>query len=148
MRAQIVAVYLEASLGKLKVAEWDNGQALYDWVRNPLFGAPDWLSPLVYGATGIPLVAAAAAYGVIALEFILAISLAMPRPVRVRLLFPLGVALHVAIVLVMGVSSFSLVMLAALAILVLPIDVGESDIPAFRSLRTLFSKDYVNVNNS
>ena len=123
MRAQIVVVYLEACIGKIAVPEWAGGTALYAWERHPNFGAPDWAQPLVYAVTAQPLITALLTFAVMATEFSIAISPVLPRSFRTRVLYPCGAALHLGIILFMGVSSFSIVMFAALTLLVLPIDV-------------------------
>lgn len=69
-----------------------------------------------------PLISALLTFAVMATEFTIAISPVLPRWFRTRVLYPCGAALHFGIILFMGVSSFSMVMFAALTLLVLPID--------------------------
>lgn len=121
-RAQVVVVYLEACIGKIAVPEWAGGTALYAWERHPNFGAPSWAQPLVYPLTAQPLISALLTFAVMATEFTITISPVLPRWFRTRVLYPCGAALHFGIILFMGVSSFSMVMFAALTLLVLPID--------------------------
>ncbi len=128
-RAQVVVVYLEACIGKIAVPEWAGGTALYAWERHPNFGAPSWAQPLVYSLTAQPLISALMTFAVMATEFTIAISPVLPRWFRTRVLYPCAAALHFGIILLMGVSSFSMVMFAALTLLVLPID---TDLRALR----------------
>lgn len=113
IRAQVFVVYLEAAFGKLGVPEWANGSALYYWLRNPTFGPGELLAAPVQALTSIPLVTGAATFAVVALEFALAIGPVLSLRLR-RLLLVAGFALHGAIIALMGITSFSIVMFAAL----------------------------------
>lgn len=125
-RAQIVVVYLEACIGKVAISDWSNGTALYAWERHPNFGAPGWAQPLVYWLTSQPVLTAILTFAVMATEFAVAISLVLPRVFRIGVLYPTAAAMHLGIIVFMGVSSFSMVMIAALTLLVLPMD---TDVP-------------------
>ncbi|MCC8907432.1 sporulation-delaying protein SdpB family protein [Curtobacterium sp. GD1] len=129
IRAQIFIVYLEAAVGKLAVPEWANGTAMYYWLRSPTFGPGELLAPFVQFATSVPVIAALATFGTIALEFLLAIGPLIAARARPALLF-LGLGLHGAIALLMGITSFSIVMAAALFLHLAPIN------GAFPALRT------------
>ncbi|MBK6923188.1 MAG: HTTM domain-containing protein [Deltaproteobacteria bacterium] len=113
VRVQVAAVYYHAGVAKYGVDEWGDGTALWYWFRNPTFGAPEALQPIVQpviaSATALPLLT----WSVLVLEFLLAGALWMPPGAR-RVLFPLGCALHVGIALVHGITSFALAMIAAL----------------------------------
>ncbi|PYY33287.1 hypothetical protein DEJ16_13910 [Curtobacterium sp. MCJR17_055] len=127
VRSQIFVVYLEASVGKLAVPEWANGTALYYWLRSPTFGPGPLLAPVIQAATIAPLIAGPATFLVIALEFVLAMGPLFAPRVR-RCLLVLGLILHGAIVLVMGITSFSLVMAAALLLHLVPTNASYGDI--------------------
>ncbi len=82
-----------------------------------------------YPLTAQRLLSALLTFAVMATEFTIAISPVLPRWFRTRVLYPCGAALHFGIILFMGVSSFSMVMFAALTLLVLPVD---TDLRALR----------------
>lgn len=120
-KAQIAVVYLVACLGKFGSPEWANGTALFYWVRNNVFGAPALLRPLAEWVTFQPPLVASLTWGTLVLEFALAISVFLPVTFRLRLLLPLALVFHLGIWVVLGVSSFAVVMAAALFILVVPL---------------------------
>ncbi|WP_181431275.1 HTTM domain-containing protein [Curtobacterium sp. MCBD17_021] len=126
-KLQIAVVYLVACLGKFSSPEWANGTALFYWVRNNVFGAPPLLRPVAEWVTMRPVLVAASSWGTLVLEFSLAIAVFLPTPFRLRFLLPVALLFHLAIWLVLGVSSFAFVMGAALLILVVP--VGWSLVP-------------------
>lgn len=124
IRAQIFIVYLEAAVGKLAVPEWANGTAMYYWLRSPTFGPGEVLAPMVQAITTIAVVSGIATFGVIALEFCLAVGPLFSVRVR-RILLVLGLLLHGAIVVLMGVTSFSIVMAAALLLHLTPMNASS-----------------------
>ncbi|PZE80632.1 sporulation-delaying protein SdpB family protein [Curtobacterium sp. MCBD17_032] len=127
VRVQIFVVYLEASVGKLAVPEWANGTALYYWLRSPTFGPGPLLAPMVQTMTTAPLITALATFSTIALEFALAIGPLLTPRVR-RFLLVLGLILHGAIAIFMGITSFSLVMAAALLLHLTPVNATYDEI--------------------
>ncbi len=120
-RVQVSGIYLHSSISKMSVAEWADGTALYYWLTDPTFGAPSWLAPvlmplLTHGHTVTLLT-----WGVIVLEFALAIGLFI-SPQRWTTLLALGIALHSGIAAVQGLTSFALAMIAALVLYLRPLD--------------------------
>lgn len=124
VRAQVFVVYFEAAVGKLAVPEWANGTALYYWMRSPTFGPGEFLAPTVQALTALSVVTALATFGTIALEFCLAIGPLFTLRLR-RLLLILGLLFHGAIVVFMGITSFSIVMAAALFLHLPPLGCGS-----------------------
>lgn len=120
VKAQVSVVYLVACLGKLGSPEWADGSALFYWVRNNVFGAPQYLRPIVVWVTEQPLLVTALTWGTLLLEFTLAIAIFLPSPFRTRALLPVAILFHIGIWLVLGVSSFAFVMCGALLFLVIP----------------------------
>jgi hypothetical protein len=100
-------------------------------VRNNVFGAPPHFRPIAEWVTAQPPLVAALTWGTLALEFSLAIAVFLPTPFRLRILLPTAFLFHLGIWLVLGVSSFALVMGAALLLLVVP--VGWSPVRSSRS---------------
>jgi antimicrobial peptide system SdpB family protein len=128
IRLQVAVIYLVAGASKLAVAEWRNGTALYYWFTHPVFGAPEWLRPVVEPFVRQPVSVSFATWGVVFFEmFVASCILARPR-LRIRLL-PLAVLFHFAILLVHGLASFFFSMAGALVLYLWPLDVhlGLSD---------------------
>jgi predicted DCC family thiol-disulfide oxidoreductase YuxK len=120
-RVQVAFLYLQASVLKSKVEEWANGTAMYYWLLHPSFGVPNWLRVVARVVVTVPVGVALLTWGVVALEFFLAIGLFLPSRARRYLLFA-GLGLHTGIALLMGLTSFSLTMAAALLLLLHPAD--------------------------
>ncbi|NMO15876.1 hypothetical protein HPC49_26915 [Pyxidicoccus fallax] len=118
-RAQVALIYLDASIGKMFVKEWMDGTAVYYWFTHSTFGAPMWLRgvilPIVHNGVTVALVS----WGTIVLEFFLAIALFLDRRWQ-RALFPMGLALHVGILFVHGLTSFSTTMCGVLLLYIGP----------------------------
>ena len=142
IRIQVSLIYLVACVSKLATEAWPNGSAIYYWFRHPNFGSPEWLQPIAFPITTVPAFSAAASWGTLALEFTLGISLLLPRRFKLDVLLPLGVLFHIGILLAMGISSFSIAMIGALVILLVPNDASWEEIGdrwygrPFRKLRT------------
>jgi antimicrobial peptide system SdpB family protein len=121
IRIQVAGVYLQSSVAKLGVEEWADGTALHYWLRDPYFGAPGWLAPMVQAVAAHPVGALALTWGTLVLEFALVLGLIAKRAVRPYLLAA-GIALHLSIAVLMGLWSFSIVMIAALVLFLRPVD--------------------------
>lgn len=121
VKVQVSVVYFVACVGKFGSAEWAEGTALFYWVRNKVFGAPVVLRAAVDWVTSIPLFVASLTWGALVLEFLLAISLLLPLWFRMRALLPVALLFHLGIWLILGISSFAVVMWAALLLLVIPL---------------------------
>jgi antimicrobial peptide system SdpB family protein len=119
-RLQVAGIYFHAAVGKATVEDWANGTALYYWTRHPLVGATGWsaslLAPLTLNAVSLSLLT----WGVVALEFALAGGLIAGPRLR-RALLAAGVLLHLGILVIHGLVSFSLVMIAALVLYLHPV---------------------------
>lgn len=120
IRIQVAAVYADSAVAKLGVQEWVDGTAIYYWLNDRNFGAPGYAHPLL-GLLSHGWVVASLTWGTIILEMSIALSLIVRLPPRLRRsLFLAGMALHLAIALLMGLGAFSLVMMGALVLLFYP----------------------------
>lgn len=120
VRIQVAVIYFQASVAKLGETEWVEGTSMYYWTADPVFGPADWLRPAVDAAVGHTLVLLALTWLPLAIEFALALGPLLRQRVR-WLLLPLGAGLHLSIAAVMGLWSFSLVMVAACILLLTPL---------------------------
>lgn len=119
---QMSIVYLQAALDKLyKLNEWMSGTALYYYLNDPLFGAPDWLMyfirPLLHSEFIFLL-----SWSVIILELLLFIAMFRTDSSKV-ILFYLGLLFHLAIIFSFGLVSFFFAMAGGLIIYLLPKDI-------------------------
>ncbi len=128
-RVQIAAIYLHAAVGKCAVREWQNGTALYYWFTDPVFGAPPYLQPIIRPLILNGFTLAFMNWGAIVLEFLLFAALFMSKPWR-RFMLVIGVLFHVAIGLIHGLTSFSLIMIGALIVYLLPDDEANPEASA------------------
>lgn len=116
---QVCFIYAHASIAKFGVAQWSNGTAMYYWLTSGNFSAPQWLRPLVVPLVSNGFVLTLLTWSVLLLEYMLGAAPMMPRGPRV-VLFWSGVAMHVGILVVQGIASFAVTMLAALILAVWP----------------------------
>ncbi|MEV0828181.1 sporulation-delaying protein SdpB family protein [Nonomuraea rubra] len=110
---QVAVVYLHASIGKLGVAEWQNGTNYWYWATTEPFGLPSHLHSIGTWALQYAPVVVATTWGAIAIEFYLALCLIKSQPWRRWGLF-LGFLLHGGIALSLGLLSFAGTMCAVL----------------------------------
>ncbi|MUN64559.1 hypothetical protein GMA12_15650 [Kocuria sediminis] len=115
LRAQMAYVYLDSSLSKLAVPDWQQGSAVYYVLRGEFFGAGNWLGRVVADLSGVPVVALTLTWGTIALEVAIAVLLLVRNRWRVIALV-LCVLLHLGIVAVVGLWSFGLIMMGAVIV--------------------------------
>lgn len=112
IRGQAIWIYLHSSMAKTSVDEWIEGSAVYYVVRGPFFGTSGPLEHLFLWATEMPIVALAMAWGAIILEFALAIWLLLaPRGTR-HWAWYASLFLHAGFIVMIGLWSFALVMIA------------------------------------
>jgi antimicrobial peptide system SdpB family protein len=113
-RLQVAVIYLVAAIGKFGVTEWDDGTALYYWFSHPVFGVDGWraalAAPVITTWLVVPLT-----WSVLALELLLGMALVGSPRLR-RILFPAGIVFHLGIIVVHGLVSFGLAMIAALVL--------------------------------
>lgn len=111
VRLQASIIYLVAGVAKVAETDWQNGTALYYWMGHPVFGAPGWLQPFLTPIQQSATILALLSWGTIAFEIALAFMLFATARVRLVIL-PLAVVFHLGIALTMGLTSFSMVMIA------------------------------------
>lgn len=117
IRLQVAGIYFVSAVAKFGVQQWANGTALYYWMSDARFGSPGWLLPVFRW----PLVVTALTWGTMLLELTIALGLLLSKNSR-RYLLVLGISFHAGIALTIGITGFSLTMVAALVLLLRPMD--------------------------
>ncbi|MCX5069005.1 hypothetical protein OOJ91_24480 [Micromonospora lupini] len=112
LRLQMAYVYLNSAVAKLSVAPWQEGTATYYVARMENFGAAGLFADLVIWSTGTALLAVATTWGSILAEATLAVFLVRRNVLQVCAL-AISVALHVSIMIQLGIVSFALIMIGA-----------------------------------
>ncbi|GAC1420619.1 MAG: membrane protein [Actinomycetota bacterium] len=135
VRGQVALIYLASVIAKLRVAEWRRGTALLYYTQPSSFRASAWMHWL----TGSPLLVRLLTWGTLAIELALAFSLIASPKMRVRILLPLGISFHVLAAAAFQIPSFSLIMIGALILLLVPLDTtlrGSRSIDVGNDLRS------------
>lgn len=113
LRGQVSVIYLTAATHKVLDPAWSEGSALHAVAFDAQFGFPlplrGLLDPLVASGWAI----ASATWSVMAIQYLIAITILASWKWR-RLALVLGIALHVAIGLLLGLPGFGMVMIALL----------------------------------
>lgn len=124
---QLAVVYLNSAISKFSSPPWVEGSALWYWVQHPAFGAPTWLKGFAMDVLATPVGVAGFTWGSILLElFIVAAILVPVRRVRVVGLL-VGVLFHLGIAIVIGLVTFSTVMIGVLVIVLLAWPLEQMD---------------------
>lgn len=135
IKLQVAVLYFHASVAKLGQQEWVDGTSMYYWMSDEIFGPAGWLRPAIDFAVGNQALLLLLTWMPLVIEFLLALSLLLPQWTRWSLLF-LGATLHISIALIIGLWSFSLVMVGACILLLTPLGADLQDVrPALRRWR-------------
>jgi len=120
-RLQVAGIYFHAAVGKFKVPEWVDGTGLYYFLTSPVYGASDWLMPLLRPLLMNGITVSLLTWSVLLTEILLAAGLVI-RKERWPVLLTLGIVLHALIGVVLGLISFALAMIGALVLYLRPIE--------------------------
>ncbi len=115
VRLQVCLIYLVAATSKLLDPAWRDGRALYLAATDPVFGLPQAIQQSLGPLFGPSWPMAVLSWGVIAVESAIGVAMFLGRTARAVAL-TLGSGLHVAIAVVLGIPSFSAIMIALLLI--------------------------------
>jgi antimicrobial peptide system SdpB family protein len=121
IRLQVAGIYFQASVAKMKVAEWRDGTAVYYWFTDPWFGIAEPFRALAMPLLTNSVIVTAITWGAMALEIFLFAGLIATRRSRAVLLV-LGIGFHATIAAIHGLPSFALVMWGALILYLRPLD--------------------------
>lgn len=118
LRLQVFVIYAHAAISKAGDPWWRHGGALHLIAYDPQFGLPPGARDLISDLAGSYWPIAITTWGVIAVQAILAVSVLGGRVPR-RFALVLGVGLHVAIAVLMGLLVFGVIMIALLVVVCL-----------------------------
>lgn len=111
LRVQVFWIYISASVAKFSVDSWGDGSAIYYVTRQEFFGVSGPLQSVVEWVTRNPYASLGLTWGSMILE--LGIALLMLTSYRYRRwAIPLTIAFHGGIILIIGLWSFGLIMIA------------------------------------
>lgn len=120
LRIQIAIIYLNSSVAKMFTTDWVNGTEEFYVLRDPYFGASGPLAQVMEWMTQSAAIAAGLSWGSIILEVSVGVLiLCGPRARSVGLL--LAIVLHASIIFLIGLWSFGLIMIGAVAIAASPV---------------------------
>ncbi|HEX8864925.1 MAG TPA: sporulation-delaying protein SdpB family protein [Lentzea sp.] len=112
VQVQVAVLYFDAGIAKLGTREWADGSAMYYWMGDPTFGAPQWqqwlFRPILTTGITVTLFTWVVLFGEVALAF----GVLVPWRHRKPFLYA-SVVFHLGIALMMGLVSFALTMIAA-----------------------------------
>ncbi len=115
IQLQVAFIYFHAGIGKMAVEEWTNGTSIFYWIQNPLFGSCDTLRPAMIALFSNPYIITITTWGVMLLEVLLFMGIAMSPKWRSALL-KIGILFHFSIIIMHGLVSFFFTMTAALVL--------------------------------
>jgi antimicrobial peptide system SdpB family protein len=113
LRCQVLAIYGEAAISKLRFESWRHGSSMKKLFNDPEFGLPLPVRTLAEHVLAPWWTGALLSWSVIATELCIGASMAFGTTVRRRGLV-LAIGLHTAIILAMGLFSFGLTMISVL----------------------------------
>ena len=105
IRIQLATLYFQAAVAKLAVEEWVNGTALYYWFTHPMFGASDWLNPVLVPMIQNPFSVVILTWMVMVFETFLFAAFFINRKYHKYILIA-GISFHFGILLIHGLVSF------------------------------------------
>lgn len=118
IRIQVAILYLHSSIAKLGADEWINGTAVYYFLNDPMFGLNPLVRTIIQPITKSWLIVLPT-WGTLILQFLLFCGLFANTKTK-KILFVLAITMHELFALMLGLVSFSIAMIAALIIFLLP----------------------------
>ncbi len=113
---QVSFLYLQAAIGKMFVAEWIDGTAVYYWVYDTNFGMNDSLLELFSFAFKSSVMITLMTWGTLLIEMLLGVAILISNQFVRKIIFLSGISLHLLIGFTFGLWSFSLAMVGILII--------------------------------
>ncbi|GLO66115.1 sporulation-delaying protein SdpB family protein [Oceanobacillus kimchii] len=120
IRIQVAIIYFHSTVAKLNVPEWIDGTAVWYYIQSPMLGFNDFLNSLFNFATSSKLILIPT-WGTLILQTILFMALFAPKKYWKYFLMA-AIFMHEIFALLLGLVSFSLIMLGALVLYLRPIE--------------------------
>ena len=120
VRVQVAGIYLHSGLGKFASSDWLSGTAEYYVLRDNMFGAAGWVRDISVAAMSVPALVFAVTWGSIALEITVGLVILLGTDRLRRVALTLVIIFHVGIIITIGLWTFALVMIGAVALACLP----------------------------
>ncbi|WP_081412508.1 sporulation-delaying protein SdpB family protein [Tuberibacillus calidus] len=138
IRIQVAIIYLNASMAKTSVSDWMNGTAVYYYMKTNMLGLPPLLSK-IFEPFLTSIWVLIPTWGTIIAELLLFAGFFIKKKHRKWFLI-LGISLHTIFAVMLGLYSFSLIMIGALILYLRPVEKEFKfiKIPLFRGLFTNF----------
>lgn len=118
IKIQVLLIYINAAIERLKNIEWADGTALYYFFGDSVFGIPKWeyqMTNFIWESNlVIPIT-----WSVTALEFFLAFNI-IPNIKTNKIALITGIIFHLLIGLTIGIWTFVIVMIACLILYLSP----------------------------
>lgn len=114
---QVAVIYAGSAGAKLASPRWRDGSALSSYIEDPLFGATSWGRRIADPVLQSDLIGRSLTWGTLVVEFALVALIVVGNAAFRRCMLGAGLVLHVAIGVVFGLVSFSIVMCGALLLL-------------------------------
>src|SRR5699024_3817776 len=120
IRFQVAVLYLNSSVAKLKTSEWLDGTAVYYYIQQPMLGMPSILKDIFNPILTSSLVVIPT-WGTLIVQFILFAAFFAPKKYWKHILI-IAIFMHEIFAIMLGLISFSLIMLAVLILYLRPIE--------------------------
>ncbi|MDF2664289.1 MAG: hypothetical protein K0R81_139 [Microbacterium sp.] len=120
VRLQVAGIYLHSGLGKFASSDWLSGTAEYYVLRDNMFGAAGWVRDLGVALMSVPALVFAVTWGSIVLEIAVGVIILCGTDRLRRVALLLVIVFHVGIIVTIGLWTFALVMIGAVAVACLP----------------------------
>ncbi|SMQ75547.1 antimicrobial peptide system protein, SdpB family [Plantibacter sp. VKM Ac-1784] len=130
VRLQVAGIYLHSGLGKFASSDWLSGTAEYYVLRDNMFGAAGWMRDLAVAMMSVPWLVFAVTWGSIALELSVGVLLLLGTDRLRRLALTLVIVFHVGIIVTIGLWTFALVMIGAVALACMPVSALDDERPS------------------
>lgn len=118
IRFQVAILYLDSAVEKLKDPDWINGTAVWYFIQTPMLGFPPLLMNIFKPILTSPLIVLPT-WGTLILQFMLFGCLLAPKKYW-KYMLPVAFFMHEIFAIMLGLISFSIVMLAVLILYLRP----------------------------
>ncbi|NOS55525.1 MAG: hypothetical protein HOP37_04630 [Cyclobacteriaceae bacterium] len=119
IKVQVSFIYLHSAVAKVSVKEWIDGTALYYWFSHPVFGANEFVKPLLSFFITNEYLSTYLTWAVILFEFSLFAGVFMDERFK-KYFLVFGILFHFFIFLIHGLFTFFLVMSGAIILYFAP----------------------------